>query len=340
MQTPVYGDDSYMSRIHLNLLKNTVSINNSWQAAVVNGSCGCVKLWAFIWLFWVELCIIIVILPSYPWSITLLLPNTFFSGRMAFCILLTLRGHSLEAGNAKTTVVYRVSLWPELCGRKSFRWPLSEVLSALKARHQNPIRNQTQSPPNMSWLAECSPRSSKAPPSAASPAREDVAVGELWWFFTGAGQFMSPVFTKGCFTEQISRWSHSLTSGLAADAGSSRKTFSLREQIGCDSSWQPATRLEEDNSRPAVLSGSFGLFWVFPWMEMHAHAAAGLQCYVHQRLRSSVIRRFIPPSSRKEPLKEDRAKAHQDRFPETWSSVRCRTLNSIKYSPVTSAAQR
>lgn len=28
-----------------------------------------------------------------------------------------------------------------LCGRKSFCWPLSEVLSALKGRHQNPIEN-------------------------------------------------------------------------------------------------------------------------------------------------------------------------------------------------------
>lgn len=177
-------------------------------------------------------------------------------------------------------------------------------------------------------------------PSTASPACEDGAVGELWWIITKAGHLMSPIYTKGCFTKQISRWAHSLTSGPTVDAGSSRKVVPPRKLIGCDSSWQPATRLQEDNSQLAVSSGSFGLFLVFPQMETNAHGTAGLQSYVRQQLCSSVIRRFIPLSSRKEPLKEHRAKVHRYRFPETWSSVRCRTLNSIKYSPVTSAAQR
>lgn len=335
MHTPVYGHESYMSRIHLSLLKNTT--HKSWQAAAVDGSCGCVKLWAFIWLFKVELCIILVIPPSYPWSISSLLPNTFFSGRMAFCILLTHEWPPFIRGR-ETLKQQRCIAFPfdqTLCGRKYFCRPLSEVLSALKGRHQNPIKNQTQSPPNISRLSDCSLRCSKGPPVLHRQHVKMVLL-VLWWFFAGVGQLMSPIYTKGCFTEQISRWARSLTSGLTADAGSSRKQVPLRELIGCNSSWQPATRLEEDNSQLAVLSGSFGLFLVFP----HAHGAAGLQCYIHQRLRSSVIRRFIPLSSRKEPLKEHGAKVHRYRFPETWSSVRCRTLNSIKYSPVTSAAQR
>lgn len=220
-----------------------------------------------------------------------------------------------------------------LCGSKSFCRPPSEVLSALKGRHQNPIENQTQSPPNMIRQTECSSGVPKVP-SAAVPACEDGLLVSY------AGRLRSPISNQRCFAEQISRWAHWLTSGRTADAGSSRKPVPLRELIGCDSSWQPATRLQEDNSRLAILSGSVGLFIVFPWLEMHAHGIAGLQCCVHQWLCSSVITRFIPLSSRKEPLKEHGAKVHRFRFPETWSSVRCRTLNSIKYSPVTSAAQR
>lgn len=171
--------------------------------------------------------------------------------------------------------------------------------------------------------------------SAASPAYEDGVVEWVMVIFHRSWsvdviRIIPRAVLQSRSSDELIRW----------PAGSSRKLVPLRELIGYDSSWQPATRLQEDNSRLAVLSGPLDLFLVFPRMVMHGHSAAGLQCYVHQRLRSAVITSFISLSSRKEPLKEHEAKVHRYRFPETWSSVRCRTLNSIKYSPVTSAAQR
>lgn len=198
-----------------------------------------------------------------------------------------------------------------------------------KADTRTPIENQTQSPPNMSRLTECCPDDPKVPQCCSA---------SMWRWF--ASELCWSVDVSNFYQGLFHRANQPMSS--LADLRSDRECWllqevgPLRELIGCESSWQPATRLQEDNSCLAVFLGSVGLFMVFPWMEMHAYGAAGLQCCVHPLWLGDLFRL----SSRKEPLKEHRAKVHCYRFPETWRSVRCRTLNSIKFSPVTSAAQR
>lgn len=180
LHTPVYGVESYMSRIHLSPLKNTVSTNKSWQAAAVNGSCGCVKLWAY-------LAVLSGALYYSCHSAKLPMKHQFAAAKH---LLFRQDGLLYSPNPVRPVISGREMLKQQqriafpfdqmLCGSKSFCRPLSEVLSALKGRHQNPIENQTQLPPNMSRLTECCPDDPKVPQCCSASMWRWFA-SELCW---------------------------------------------------------------------------------------------------------------------------------------------------------------